>query len=93
MYDLEAETFRNGVPTDYVTLSTGYDYLTNIYKSDPNLRDIKKYMKQVFTDDDTRAYIWKLFASFLSGKKLDEKFYFMNGCGSNSKSVLLKLLS
>ena len=50
-------------------------------------------MKQVFVNDDTRRYIWKLFASFLSGTKLDEKFYFMNGCGSNSKSVLLKLLS
>ena len=45
VYDLERGTFRNGVPTDYVTLSTGYDYLTNIDKSDPTLKEIRKYMK------------------------------------------------
>ena len=32
VYDLERSTFRNGVPTDYVTLSTGYEFLTNIDK-------------------------------------------------------------
>jgi len=90
VYDLETGEFRDGRPEDFVSFSTGLDYI-EYNANDPNIQGIQSYLAQVLTKPEVREYVTKLFASFLHGTLRDQKFYIWTGSGSNSKSKLLEL--
>lgn len=90
VFDLDTFEFREGRPEDYVSFTTGNDYIvydpTNEY-----INAIKKYLSQVFTKPQVREYVMKLFAMILHGAVKEQKFYIWTGSGSNSKSLLVEL--
>jgi P4 family phage/plasmid primase-like protien len=91
VYDLRMHEFRDGLPDDYISFSTGRHY----QKYDPKSADAKEietYMGQVFTNVNVKRYVKDIFACALDGGIRQEKFYIFTGSGSNSKSVLLNLL-
>ena len=90
VYDLDADEFRDGRPDDYVTFTTGNNYVE--YNENSIATDgVHKYMAQVLTNPAMREYVLKLFASFLHGATKEQKFYVWTGSGSNSKSKLVEL--
>ena len=90
VYDLDNDEFREGRPEDYISFTTGNDYIP--YDPDhPHVHGIQQYLRQVLTNPDVRNYVLKLFASFLHGSIKDQKFYIWTGSGSNSKSKLVEL--
>lgn len=90
VYDLENDEFREGRPEDYVSLSTGINYIE--YDADnPYLEDIDDFMRKVLVNDNVREYVLTLFASILDGTNRDEKFHIWTGSGSNGKSKIVEL--
>jgi P4 family phage/plasmid primase-like protien len=91
VYDLCLHEFREGNPDDYISFSTGRNYIP--YNPDSeNVLEINTFLSQVFTIPDIKRYIVNIFSSMLDGGILQEKFYIFTGNGSNSKSKLLELI-
>ena len=91
VYDLKHNEFRKGRPEDYITMSTGIDYI----EYDPysqEIKDINKFLCEILTIENVRTYVIKLMATFISGSTKSEKFHVWSGSGGNGKSKLIELL-
>lgn len=90
VYDLDAHEFREGRPEDYISFTTGNEYM----EYDPEhecVHAINTYLCQVLPNMAVREYVLLLFASFISGHVKEQKFHIWTGSGSNSKSKLVEL--
>jgi P4 family phage/plasmid primase-like protien len=96
VYDLQADEFRDGRSEDFITFSTGYDYIDYGDIEGDNLeeeiKEIYEFFDQVFPQKSVREYILLLLSSFLGGTTRDEKFHIWTGIGGNGKSKLLELI-
>jgi len=80
--------FRSGIPEDYISLSTGYNYIKK-----PNLKllnDIKNFYKSCLPNINVCNYILTYIASALVGNTI-QKFPFWIGPGGNGKSIALDM--
>lgn len=90
VYDLDAQEFREGRPDDYLSYTTGINYVP--FSDDlPYLDDIRRFWSQVLPNEDIREYVLTLLASFLSGHTREERFHIWTGSGSNGKSLSVEL--
>ena len=90
VFDLENNEFREGRPEDYVSLSTGINYIE--YNEDnPYIEQVMDFMAKVLTNENVREFVLLLFASILDGTNRDEKFHVWTGSGSNGKSKIVEL--
>jgi P4 family phage/plasmid primase-like protien len=90
VYDLRTGEFRDGRPEDYISLSTGNDFI-EFETSDEQIVAVYAFMNQVFPDPEVRDYVFILLSSFLEGRNPNEKFHIWTGVGGNGKSKLLEL--
>ena len=91
VYDLHHGQFRKGRPEDMVSRSTNINYIAY----DPyctEVKEIRKFLREVLTITPVRNYVVKLMATFLNGSTKNEKFHVWSGSGSNGKSKLIELL-
>lgn len=80
VYDLKQGIFRNGVPEDYLTFSTGYDYKSfNI--NHPDVKQVIDFFSKIQPEPDMRDYLLTLFASHLDGWNKQQKFILFTGYG------------
>lgn len=91
IYDLRNHIFRDGRPEDNVSFSVGYDYLPFDEKN-TNINTIKKILSQIFIDQHECEYMYCLFASFLSGYNIHQKFYIWKSKGGAGISIVIQLL-
>lgn len=91
VYDLHMHEFREGLPDDYISYSTGRHYIPYDEESVES-KEINLYLTQVFTNECIRKYILDVFSCIIDGSIRQEKFYIFTGAGSNSKSILLNLM-
>lgn len=91
VYDLQLKTFRQGLPSDYLTLSTGYDYLE--YDSTiTEVKEVYKFLREIIPNKKVFEYLMKILGRSLLGIN-DEKFYIFTGLsGANGKSTLINFL-
>ena len=92
VYDLKAGGFREGQPSDYLSMTVGYDYPKDIIKSDQVVKDTQGFLKQVLPIDNVRSYAIRVICSCLSGENPDENFNVWTGSGGNGKSKLIDLI-
>lgn len=90
IYDLRLSKLRPGRQEDYITLSTGNDYIEFSPNHD-SINAIDLFMSQLFVDKDLRDYVYILLASFLDGHNPHEKFHIFRGDGSNGRATLMQL--
>jgi P4 family phage/plasmid primase-like protien len=90
VYDLKEMCFRDGLPTDYVSKTVGYDW-REFKEDDPIIVRINKYFSQVQTETDMREYLLTFIASALRGIS-DNKFHIWTGGGGNGKSATISLI-
>jgi P4 family phage/plasmid primase-like protien len=90
IYDLDDHEFRDGRPEDYISFTTGINYIPYDEKH-PIIYSINTYLAQVLVSRKVREYVLKLFSTFISGNVKEQKFYIWTGSGSNSKSKLVEL--
>jgi P4 family phage/plasmid primase-like protien len=90
VYDLNTSTFRDIKPTDYISLTTGYDL--DINKNESIRKDIKVFIQSCFNTDDDVEYLLKTMAYGISGNNKLEEFYIWTGKGGNGKGTINELL-
>lgn len=95
IYDLQLMEFRTGSSSDYVSLSTGYDYHHH-EPNEPIYQQLMTLISQILPEPETRHFTLKSLASCLDGHNRDENFYIWSGknaSGGNGKSTLTELLA
>jgi len=91
--DFRQKCFRDGCPSDYLTMSTGIDFREFDEKDDRDVADqILEFMDKLFPDAQVNKYMWDHLASVLVGTNVNQTFNFYLGVGSNGKSVLTTLM-
>ena len=92
--DFTNKTFRNGSPQDYLSKSTGIDYMKldeTIHRE--SMDDIISFMEKLFPIEDLNKYMWDHLASCLIGVNKNQTFNIYRGSGSNGKSILTDLMT
>ena len=89
LYDIKNDCFREYNYTDYITVTTGYDYR----KPDINKSKIViDLLNKIETEEEKRYLLLQLLSSGLINKSY-QKFIVFNGSGANGKSLLNKFLN
>ena len=83
--------FRAAKPEDYVSMCTNNPYHDNYSFFHPLVKELMKWLGQVFTDGDLKHHFLKFAASCLKGRNSDKMFAVFTGDGNNSKSMIVKL--
>lgn len=94
IYDLVTMEFRKGINSDYISMSTGYEYIH--YSNDhPLYIELFNLICKILPREDVRDFTLKSLASCLDGHIRDENFYIYSGknnTGGNGKSTITDLL-
>lgn len=90
VYDLEKGCFRSGLPDDYISNSTKYDY-RDYDDDDEDVNVVMQYFKTVMVEDDMRKYVLKFISSCLDGHSREQKFILWTGIGCHEKDTEIKL--
>ena len=96
VYDFKENKFRQGYPSDYITKSTGRNYIKydeNNQTYAPIYAEIRTFMTQIFPEEDLCRYMWDHLAAALIGVKIEQAFNIYKGSGSNGKTILTELMS
>ena len=91
VYDFNIKKFRNGNQHDYITFSTGYDYIS--YDKDCiQTKEIYEFLGKIIPNKRVLEYTLKVLGKSLIGTP-DERFYIWTGLsGANGKSTLVNFL-
>ena len=89
--DLDQMEFREGRPTDYITLSTDYEF-REVGEREEEMRLIDDYLQRVFPNEDLRSYFMDYMSSCLRGGNINKKVLVWSGIGDNSKSIMEDLV-
>jgi P4 family phage/plasmid primase-like protien len=91
VYDFNSNTFRQSKQSDYLTFSTGYDFV-EYDETDENVQEIYEFLEKIVPNKKVREYMLKVLGKSLLGIP-DEKFYIWTGLsGANGKSTLVNFL-
>lgn len=90
VYDLVAGEFREGRPEDYMSYTTGINYI-EFDEDNPYVGQVNDFIDKVLINPEVREYVMTLFASMLDGTNRDENFHIWTGSGSNGKSKIIEL--
>lgn len=94
IYDLNTMEFRRGNPSDYVSMTTGYEYI-QYEENHPAYIELMELIKKILPKEDVREFTLKALSSCLDGHIRDENFYIWSGknnSGGNGKSTIMDLL-
>ena len=90
VFDINTLTFRDGNPDDYITKTTGNDFI-HFSKDDPIIDEIYNFLRKIQPDECMLQYLLTVLSSFLGGSTEDQTFQIWTGSGSNGKTTLLEL--
>lgn len=91
VYDFKLNIFRKGELTDYVTFSTGYDYI-EYNQNCVEVKEIYDFLGKIITNKRVFEYLLKILGRSLIGIS-DESFHILTGLsGANGKSTLINFL-
>jgi P4 family phage/plasmid primase-like protien len=91
VYDLRMHEFRDGLPDDYISFSTGRHYVP-FDKASIESQEIDAFFASVYTNEEVKRYMKDVLACILDGGIRQEKFYIFTGSGSNGKSKIIELV-
>jgi P4 family phage/plasmid primase-like protien len=93
--DLKQKVFREGFPTDNLSLCTNTDYIEFDEGDEDSVRireEILEFMKKLFPIPAVNKYMWQHMASILKGRNKNQTFNIYMGSGRNGKSKFVELL-
>ena len=92
--DMKQGVFRPGRPDDFISLTTGVNYIDNFNGNhNETLISIKKFIAELFPNESLRMYVMDHLASLFTGHNHHQNAHFYIGGGANGKSALIDLLS
>lgn len=91
VYDFKSMSFRDGIQSDYITFSTGYEYI-DYNENCEHTKEIYTFLSQIIPNRRVLEYTLKVLGKSLIGVP-DERFYIWTGLsGANGKSTLVNFL-
>jgi phage/plasmid-associated DNA primase len=90
--DLESNTFRDGMPDDYISYSCGLLYPKDMSSNDEELSELNIFFSKVFTNESVRNYFLDNVAFSMEGGNVNKTFCIGTGDGDNAKTVTYSLL-
>lgn len=90
VYDFNTMTFRPRLASDFITLTTNYNY--NHTPNKTSIDEVNAFIYSCFESDEMATYIKNILASLFFGYNRFEKFYILTGEGANGKGTLNTLL-
>lgn len=88
VYDMNTMEFRSIEPSDYITMTCGYDY-REAYQAEKEM--VLDFMKTIQPNNDVMNYLLQALSSTLEGSNRAETFHALTGMGANGKSCLMDL--
>lgn len=92
IYDLDKMHFRDGRPSDYISLCCGHNYEPQITEDDPRVIKLRQHFKMTFPNENNRLFFMRWTARCLKGGNFDKLFVVWIGMGDNAKSITSELL-
>ena len=83
VYDLRMHEFREGLPDDYISFSTGRHYIPYDPKS-IEAQEVEGFFEKLFTNANVRRYVKDVLTIVLDGSIRQEKFYMFTGSGCHA---------
>uniref|UniRef100_A0A6C0CB60 SF3 helicase domain-containing protein n=1 Tax=viral metagenome TaxID=1070528 RepID=A0A6C0CB60_9ZZZZ len=83
IYDLKTHVFRDGLPSDYVSMSVGYDYIS---KPNEYNKDLTEFLNSIQPCEEDRDFLLKHTSSGLCGVNREEICVVLSGKGRNGKT-------
>ena len=92
--DLEQCIFRNGEPSDMMTMSSKTEFPMDVdtLEAQEIMYSIQDWLDRILPVDAVQDYVLNIFALKLSGDLFGEYFIIFTGSGANGKSQLFKLI-
>lgn len=90
-FDFETMSFREAVPVDYITMTTGYDFVEKQCIPHEDFADIRNLLAKIFPDPELRTYVMTNLALSLIPSIRMEHFNIWSGkhaTGGNGKSTI-----
>lgn len=84
VYDLKNNKFRPMVNTDYVSMSTGWDF---IEADKEDVEELELVFEKILPNKEERDVLLKSLSTCLDGR-LQEAWYFLLGSGGNGKDLI-----
>ena len=94
--DFENGIHRKGKHDDYISKTTNLEYKPLSYyeqKQANIIKDINKFMSELFPEDELKEYMWQHLASTLLGTNENQTINIYTGTGANGKTILIDLMS
>jgi P4 family phage/plasmid primase-like protien len=88
VYDLQKFEFREGKYDDFISITTGYNYIST---HTDKCKELLQFLEDIQPNKEEREYMLTYLSIGLIGNKL-ELFTILTGCGRNGKSKLIELL-
>ena len=87
VYDLIKHEFRTATPTDYVSMTCGYDYNPVI---DPvKMTKMRNILASIIPNEENLKLLLEVLSGGLTGRVI-EKFVLLNGRGRNGKGLIIE---
>jgi P4 family phage/plasmid primase-like protien len=93
VYDFNENCFRKGLPEDYVSKTTGINYVPfEQAKKTKEYSELNTFLSQLFPDKQLFKYQMDFMASLVVGGNENHQMCFWIGTGANGKTALVTLL-
>lgn len=91
VYDLKTNCFRNGLPSDCISMQLGVNYNDSLTESDPMVQEVYDFLEKVFPDRSVREYFLDTSSDVFVGGNPNKLVQVWSGEGDNAKSVTQSL--
>jgi len=89
--DLENLVFRDGIPDDYITMTTGR-YYRDFHPDDEEVKELEENIRKVYTNKNRREYFYDFFANGMKGGNCGKEWLIGMGPSDGAKSSMFSLI-
>jgi len=87
VYDIKNHIFRDGIPTDLISLKMNIGYYDKYTDDCPEIKEIELFFEKIFPDIELREYFLDSVADIFIGGNFNKIVQIWTGEGDNGKSI------
>lgn len=87
VYDLQTHEFRDGRPSDYLSLKMNISYSTEYTMNHPDVENVLNFFTKIFPDVTLKEYFLDMSSEVFIGGNHSKIFQIWTGEGDNGKSI------
>ena len=91
VYDVRNHEFRDGRPSDHLSLKLPIHYRSDLDKDHPDVQMVQEFLTKMFPDKTVREYFLNLASEVFVGGNHSKIFQIWTGEGDNGKSIMQTL--